>query len=104
MQQGYLNQALRPSRLADQWNEKWPEVFQRMSRPSCKTNPKDICRDECFSYQDEDKAGNELAFSHFGPSMRENGKRLRELLNKVTYDQAKNIERIVAQTSEKIFT
>ena len=56
-----------------------------------------------FSYLEEVKAGNELAFSHFGPSMRENGKRLRELLNKATYDQVKNIERIAAQTSEKIF-
>ena len=74
-----------------------------MSRPSCKINVKDICKDECFSYLEEDKAGNELAFSHFGPSMRENGKRLRELLTKATYDQVKNIERIAAQTSEKIF-
>lgn len=33
-----------------------------------------------------------LRFPILGPSMRENSKRLRELLNKATYDQAKNTE------------
>lgn len=57
-----------------------------MSRSFCKINVKDICRDECFFYLDEDKVGNEFAFFYCGFFMRENGKRLRELLNKAIYD------------------